>query len=95
MTRIPFSGVGGWGACMAGGLGACVAGGMHGRGYAWQGVCVAGGIHGRIKGHCSRWYASYWNAFLLVTEFSEFNESIEGKLNRFFNPQITGTECRG
>ena len=52
-------------------------GGMCGsRGNAWQGVCMAGacvagglhdggGIHGRRYGHCSRWYASYWNVFLL------------------------------
>ena len=50
--------------------GACVAGGhareegMHG-GHVWQGVCMAGGMHGRRDGHCSRLYASYWNAFLL------------------------------
>ena len=49
--------------------GACVVGG-----HAWQGgvsgggmagrACVAGGGHGRRDGHCSRRYASYWNAFL-------------------------------
>ena len=52
-------------------------GDMHGRGVhgggkdVWQGVCVAGeacmagGVCGRRDGHCSRQYASYWNAFLL------------------------------
>ena len=30
------------------------------------GVCVTGGVHGRRDGHCSGWYASYWNAFLLI-----------------------------
>ena len=39
---------------------ACGAGGMYNRGS-----CVAGGgMHGRRNGHCSRWYASYWHAFL-------------------------------
>ena len=45
--------------------------------HAWQGACVVGRIggvghasrwgvyvHGRKDGHCSRRYASYWNAFL-------------------------------
>ena len=41
--------------------GAYVAGGMHGRG-----TCVAGGVSGRTDDHCSGWYASYWNAFLLL-----------------------------
>ena len=41
--------------------GACVARGRR----AWQvGACVAGGMRGRRDGHCSRRYASYWNAFL-------------------------------
>ena len=52
--------------------GVCVAGGVHGRGmhgrgdvqgrqvHVWQ-----GGMRGRRDGHCSRRYASYWNAFLL------------------------------
>ena len=61
------------GACMAvvgghawWGGGMCVRGGEG----AWQGVCVvevcmvAGGVLGRRYGHCSGWYASYWNAFL-------------------------------
>ena len=55
----------------------CIAGGMHGRGCAWQGACMEGGhawqggVHSRggmralRDGHCSRCYASYWNAFLL------------------------------
>ena len=41
--------------------GACMAGGVHGRG-----ACMAGGVHSRRDGHCSRWYASYWNAFLFL-----------------------------
>ena len=55
-------------ACMT--KGACMAGGMCGGEHAWhgaymagehvwQGTCVAG------DGHCSRWYTSYWNVFLL------------------------------
>ena len=32
--------------------------GLHSGGNAWQGVCMVG------DGHCSRWYTSYWNAFL-------------------------------
>ena len=46
------------GACVAGG---CVVG-MHGGG----GACMAGagGEHSRRHGHCSRQYASYWNALL-------------------------------
>ena len=31
--------------------------GMHGKGW--------GGVYGRRDGHCSGWYASCWNAFLL------------------------------
>ena len=27
------------------------------------------GLHGRRDGHCSGWYASYWNAFLFPIEF--------------------------
>ena len=48
-------------------VGVCMAGGMHGswgvcdRGCAWQRR-----VHGRRDGHCSGWYASYWNAFLLI-----------------------------
>ena len=62
----------GRGACVAGKhawQGAYMAGGMHAR----QGVCVAKGLHcrgegmhGRRDDHCSGWYASYWNAFLLL-----------------------------
>ena len=50
---------------------ACMAGGMHGRGACvagrsmWWGGVWQGGVRGRRDGHCSRWYASYWNAFLL------------------------------
>ena len=41
-----------------------VTGGMHvGKG---EGVV---GLHGRRDGHCSGWYASYWNAFLFPIEF--------------------------
>ena len=43
-------------------------GGMLGGGCAWQrGMCGrGGGLRGRRDGHCSRQYASYWNAFLLL-----------------------------
>ena len=60
-----------WGAWVAGGMGGggCgvwMAGGMHGRGVYMAGRCTwQGGVHGRRDGHCSRRYASYWNAFLL------------------------------
>ena len=62
-----WQGVHGKGGYMHGVGGACVVvGGMHGReeacvagGHAWQ-----GGMHGKRDGHCSRRYASYWNAFL-------------------------------
>ena len=55
------------GACMTG---ACMAGGHAWprsifEGHAWWGACMAGGMHGRRDGHCSRWYASHCNAFLL------------------------------
>ena len=69
------------GMCMAGGVwqGVCMARRVYGReGCAWQGrVCMAGRVvhgtghvwqgcmQGRRDGHCSLWYASYWNAFLL------------------------------
>ena len=55
----------GRGSCMVvevHGKGACVVGGMHGRGHVWQGACM----HDRRDGHCSRWFTSYWNAFLLI-----------------------------
>ena len=67
----------GEGMCMTGGgavvaEGACVAGGHAWPGRAWWGegcvageACMAGGVCGRRDGHCSRQYASYWNAFLL------------------------------
>ena len=70
-------GMHGRGACMAEGVhgrghawqGVCMAGG-----HAWQGACVAGwacmagGMRGRYYEirSMSRWYASYWNAFLLI-----------------------------
>ena len=44
-------------ACVAKG-GRVVGGGGNG---AWQ----RGAVRGRRDGHCSGWYASYWNAFLL------------------------------
>ena len=50
-------GMHGRGACMVGGH--VWQGGMHGRGHAW-----CGHVYGRRDGHCSRQYASYWNAFL-------------------------------
>ena len=55
--------------------------GMCGRGCVWQGAycrgacmaraCVAGGCvaGGRRDGHCSRQYASYWNAFLYISKY--------------------------
>ena len=53
---------------MYGKEGACMAKeDVHGEGgHAWQRV---GGMHGRRHGHCSRRYASYWNAFLLQVFF--------------------------
>ena len=63
------------------GGGACMAGGVHGRmcvwwgaymvgGISWQGACIArGGVRGRRDGHCSGWYASYWNAFYFDSTF--------------------------
>ena len=41
-------------------------GGMHGGERAWQ-----GGVHGRYYEirSMSGWYASYWNAFLLLSKF--------------------------
>ena len=57
------------GACMAGGVHSRgdVAGGMHDIGGCVAGghVWLGGGMHGRRDDHCSGWYASYWNAFLL------------------------------
>ena len=53
--------------------GSCVVGGMRGRGVRMAGGMHVGkggvGLHGRRDGHCSRWYASYWNAFLFPIEF--------------------------
>ena len=72
------------GACMAGGHvwqgvcmaegecmaeRACMAGsmwwGMHGGGISGR-ACM----HGRRDDHCSRWYTSYWNAFLFISVFT-------------------------
>ena len=49
---------------------------MHSRVHTWQGcagqgacvagVCMVSRIRGRRDGHCSRWYTSYWNVFLLL-----------------------------
>ena len=50
-------GMHGWGCALRGGM---HGGDVHDRGHAWQ-----GGMRGRRDGHCSRRYASYWNAFLL------------------------------
>ena len=49
-------------------------------GHVWQGACVAKGeggwrglcMHGRRDGHCSGWYASYWNAFLFFQDIRAF-----------------------
>ena len=52
--------------------GLCITGGMHGgRGHAWWwgAYIVVGGMRSRRDGHCSGWYASYWNAFLFVCKF--------------------------
>ena len=46
-----------------------MAGGVHVRGVHVRGACV-GGMSGRRDGHCSGWYASYWNAFLLMYAFN-------------------------
>ena len=66
----------GEGACVAEGVcvvGVCMAeGGMCDRGGACMvRVCMTGGmcgrgLFGRRDGHCSRQYASYWNAFLFI-----------------------------
>ena len=62
-----------WGVCMAWGCvwhkvcmaGVCVAGRHVWKGgCGWQGACMAGDMHGRRDSHCSRWYTTYWNAFL-------------------------------
>ena len=67
-----------WGVCVVAGV-ACMVAGEHAwllGGHAWlQGACmVVGGMHG-CRGACigydeiqsmSGWYASYWNAFLLM-----------------------------
>ena len=64
---------------MCGGEGGAFVTEVHGRGHAWWGnvhvsgcvhgrvACVAGGFHCRRDDHCSRRYASYWNAFLFST----------------------------
>ena len=64
-------------------VGSVCCGGMHGRGCAWQGhvwqgMCVVGrgGVCGRRDGHCSRQYASYWNAFLLVSFVTTHKRSL-------------------
>ena len=44
------------------GSGGVHGGGVHGRGCVHGG----GGMRDRRNGHCSGWYASYWNAFLFL-----------------------------
>ena len=72
----------GEGACVA--VGVCMAGGVCGSGghawwggvwrggHVWQMRCMrgGGGMCGRRNGHCSGWYASYWNAFLFEILFN-------------------------
>ena len=55
------------------GRGVCMAGGMHVRGVCGRGVCMAGGVRGKRDGHCSGWYASYWNAFFLICKFDNID----------------------
>ena len=43
--------------------------GVHDRGQACGERGEGVGLHGRRDGHCSGWYASYWNAFLFPIEF--------------------------
>ena len=58
-------------------LGACIAGGD-----VWQRGCVARGMRGKRDGHCSGRYASYWNAFLFVTELNKiFRENSNMSVN--------------
>ena len=70
---------------MHGGGGHAWQGGMHGRGvcvargYAWQGACMKGDTHGMRDGHCSRWYASSWNAFLLSYYLYMKQQVIDGQ----------------
>ena len=43
---------------------------------------MARGMHGRRDGHCSGRYASYWNAFLFVTELNKtFRENSNMSVN--------------
>ena len=73
------------------GRGVCMVGGMHGRGgHVWQGGCMVGegmcgkgGMCGRKNGNCSGRYASYWNAFLLLscTRKRKSNSSIRAYFN--------------
>ena len=59
------------------GGGPCMAGGMDGRGLCGRGACMDGrgrAWHARHPYHeirsMSRWYASYWNAFLFPFTFN-------------------------
>ena len=90
-------GMHGRGACMAGrhawqggmhGRGVCMTGGMCGRGVHARGHVWQGGVHGRRDSHCSGWYASYWNAFLLLFKSSEckFKVSIANFRIRSYTP---------
>ena len=51
-------------------------GGMHGRGMYGRGV-----MHGRRESHCSRQYASYWNAFLF--SIASINNRQNGSVTHF------------
>ena len=79
-----------WGACVAWGKGLCGWGACMAGGCAWQG---AGGIRdmhaptpcspGRYDGYgiwsMSRWYASYWKAFLLPSANGPYLFTHDGK----------------
>ena len=60
-------------------------------GIAWWGRACggAGGMRGegrvrsRRDGHCSGWYASYWNAFLLIVDPRYLPTAILGSASTF------------
>ena len=41
-------------------------GGLHGKE-----ASMAGGMHARRGVHCSRWYAFFWNVFLLLNKIEQ------------------------
>ena len=82
-----------WGACMVplGGMHGCSQGGMHG--CSQGGWCMGYDEIWEIQS-MSRWYASYWNAFLLIV-FSIFTACNEVGARQYFQKCVSRISVHG